>query len=128
MFSYPVDVVCDLSIITSSKANDITNAAYPQRHKQHCVRFFQPPATKSSPSTENFLDVFRNGKTAALFLCLFFCWLVNSMVFYGIVLNAGDFGGNMYLNATLGGNPHRTGFMTMIPGICRALSLKGHIP
>ncbi|XP_043236316.1 organic cation transporter protein-like [Amphibalanus amphitrite] len=63
----------------------------------------EPPSEKGTPSTENFLDVFRAGKTAALFLCLFFCWLVNSMVFYGIVLNAGDFGGNMYLNATLGG-------------------------
>ncbi|XP_037080412.1 solute carrier family 22 member 3-like isoform X2 [Pollicipes pollicipes] len=66
-----------------------------------------PEAESSSdekpPVEEGFLNVLRSPKTAALFLCLFFCWLVNSMVFYGITLNAGDFGGNIYLNASLGG-------------------------
>ena len=64
---------------------------------------FQPACPKSAPPPETLLSVFRSGRTAALFVCLFFCWLVNSMVFYGILLNTGDFGGNMYLNATLGG-------------------------
>ncbi|XP_037088485.1 organic cation transporter protein-like, partial [Pollicipes pollicipes] len=49
------------------------------------------------------LDLITNGRMLAVTGCLFFGWFVNSLVFYGILLNTGDFGEDIYLNACLGG-------------------------
>ncbi|XP_043203235.1 organic cation transporter protein-like [Amphibalanus amphitrite] len=60
-----------------------------------------------------------DGRMLALVGCLFVCWLVNSMVFYGILLNTGDFGDNIYMNAFLGGAVEVPAYAACIYAILR---------
>ncbi|CAH1251987.1 SLC22A3 [Branchiostoma lanceolatum] len=50
-----------------------------------------------------FVDLFRTPNLRKWTLNLFFNWAVNSMVYYGISLNAAAFHGNLYLNFAISG-------------------------
>ncbi|XP_019622928.1 PREDICTED: organic cation transporter protein-like [Branchiostoma belcheri] len=66
------------------------------------------PVTKdveggSERSLYTFVDLFRTPNLCKWTLNLFFNWAVNSMVYYGISLNAAAFHGNLYLNFAISG-------------------------
>ncbi|XP_032240300.2 organic cation transporter protein isoform X1 [Nematostella vectensis] len=46
----------------------------------------------------DFRDLFRNRKMVQRTLILWFAWLVNAMVYYGVSLSSPSLGGSMYLN------------------------------
>lgn len=49
------------------------------------------------------LDVFKARKLRIYTIILYFTWFVNSFVYYGISLNIGDYGGNLFINYFIAG-------------------------
>ncbi|XP_054158731.1 organic cation transporter protein-like [Oppia nitens] len=58
---------------------------------------------ETNSSKSNLLAVFRSPNLRRTTLIMFFTWFVNSFVYYGISLNIGDFGGNLFINFLIAG-------------------------
>jgi len=59
---------------------------------------YVPVRTQSS---KGFFELFKSWKLAKLSLIQCYAWFVNGMVYYGLSLSAGEFGGSIYLNFVL---------------------------
>ncbi|CAK8674959.1 unnamed protein product [Clavelina lepadiformis] len=64
-----------------------------------------------STKKHTFIDLFRDKKTLLITLNVMFNWFVNSLVYYGVSLNAGALAGDLYLNNTLNGVMEITSFI-----------------
>ncbi|CAG2100137.1 unnamed protein product [Medioppia subpectinata] len=51
----------------------------------------------------NLLDLFKTPNMRKYTLILWYAWVVNAVIYYGISLNMGDFGGNFYISFLLSG-------------------------
>ncbi|XP_076064263.1 organic cation transporter [Oratosquilla oratoria] len=63
----------------------------------------QPPDDSKDGAKGNFLDLFRHPNLRKKTLNLFFNWMVNSAVYYGLSLNTSNLGGNDYINFMISG-------------------------
>ncbi|XP_048577124.1 solute carrier family 22 member 15-like [Nematostella vectensis] len=52
-------------------------------------------------SNKGVIELFRTRKLAILTLIQCYAWFVNGMVYYGVSMSSGDFGGSIYLNFVL---------------------------
>ncbi|KAM9308189.1 solute carrier family 22 member 13-like [Gastrophryne carolinensis] len=84
----------------------------------------------------NMIDLFRSQKLKKITLIMCLIWFVNSLVYYGLSLNVGSFGLNIYLTQLIFGAveiPARTGSMFMVqfigrkPSQCACLLLGGTV-
>ncbi|XP_054158724.1 organic cation transporter protein-like, partial [Oppia nitens] len=57
----------------------------------------------SSNNKTNYWDLFRWPNLRRTTLIMYFTWFVNAFVYYGISLNIGDFGGNLFINFLIAG-------------------------
>lgn len=55
-------------------------------------------------TNHNFFDLWKTRSTRKYTLILYFTWYVNAFVYYGISLNIGDFGGDLFWNFFFAGN------------------------
>ena len=57
-----------------------------------------PPLDYTKNSSTNLKSIFETRKIAIITLINGYAWLVNGMVYYGLVMAAGDLGGSLYIN------------------------------
>ncbi|CAH2281957.1 solute carrier family 22 member 13-like [Pelobates cultripes] len=84
---------------------------------------------EEKPTTSgNMLDLFRNQKLRKISLIMSFVWFVNSLVYYGLSLNVGSFGLDIYLTQLIFGAveiPARLGSIFLVQIFGRKFSQAG---
>ncbi|XP_078088009.1 solute carrier family 22 member 15-like [Mustelus asterias] len=82
--------------------NILENFVKWQRHPKGPV-ILKPPDVQDANNSASVLDLFRDRILLWRTLIMMYVWLICSLVYYGLTLNAGDMGGNRYLNIALSG-------------------------
>ncbi|XP_067896816.1 solute carrier family 22 member 15-like isoform X1 [Heterodontus francisci] len=85
-----------------SEAKNILENFAKKNGQQKCTVTLKPQAVQNGESA-SILDLFRHRVLLRRTLIMMYVWLVCSLVYYGLTLNAGDMGGNRYLNIALSG-------------------------
>ncbi|KAJ8959922.1 hypothetical protein NQ314_006124 [Rhamnusium bicolor] len=62
-----------------------------------------PDSSEEPTEDVNVLDLFKTQQMRKKTLCLFLIWFSVYLVYYGLVLNLGNIGGNLYVNSVLQG-------------------------
>ncbi|XP_078415795.1 solute carrier family 22 member 15-like [Cetorhinus maximus] len=68
-----------------------------------CTVTLKPPIVQDGDESASIFDLFRDRILLGRTLIMMFVWLICSLVYYGLTLNAGDMGGDRYLNIALSG-------------------------
>ncbi|XP_023018832.2 organic cation transporter protein isoform X2 [Leptinotarsa decemlineata] len=63
----------------------------------------QPESVEQETENVNVLDLFKTAHMRKKTFCLFLIWFSVYLVYYGLVLNLGNIGGNLYVNSVLQG-------------------------
>ncbi|XP_048396770.1 solute carrier family 22 member 15-like isoform X3 [Stegostoma tigrinum] len=86
-----------------NEAKDILENFAKKDAQQKCSVILKPPTGEDDDESNNILDLFRDRVLLWRTLIMMYVWLVCSLVYYGLTLNAADMGGNRYLNIAISG-------------------------
>lgn len=79
---------------TLQRASEFNGKALPENFE----KLILPPAS-SSDDTAGVLDLFRTPKMRKITLLLSIIWFTVYLIYYGLVLNVGNIGGDLYINS-----------------------------
>ncbi|XP_070202473.1 organic cation transporter protein-like [Littorina saxatilis] len=79
----------------------------------------EPSDSDVSVKKESALRMFTNKTTLVRTLIIFINWIVCTMIYYGLSLNVGNIGGNVYLNFTLSTVAEFIGYVIAMAGLDR---------
>ncbi|XP_058023430.1 solute carrier family 22 member 15 isoform X1 [Ahaetulla prasina] len=74
-----------------------------RNYKPKCTFSLKLPTTWSCKQSCSIMDLFRYKILLGRTLVMLFIWFVCSLVYYGLTLNVGELGGNIYANLALSG-------------------------
>ncbi|XP_048459108.1 solute carrier family 22 member 15 isoform X2 [Rhincodon typus] len=86
-----------------NEAKDILENFAKKNGQQKYSVILKPPTGEIDDKSSSILDLFRDRVLLRRTLIMMYVWLVCSLVYYGLTLNAADMGGNQYLNVALSG-------------------------
>lgn len=86
-----------------SEAEDVLYLIAKRNHKQKCTVSLKPPLDRRDRQTVGALDLFCHRILLKRTLVMMYSWFVCSLVYYGLTLNVGNMGGNLYVNLALSG-------------------------
>ncbi|MGH0138733.1 UNVERIFIED_CONTAM: hypothetical protein FKN15_037133 [Acipenser sinensis] len=86
-----------------SEAEDVLYLIARRNHKQKCTVSLKPPLDRRDRQTAGALDLFCHRILLKRTLVMMYSWFVCSLVYYGLTLNVGNMGGNLYVNLALSG-------------------------
>ncbi|KAK1169889.1 solute carrier family 22 member 15-like [Acipenser oxyrinchus oxyrinchus] len=86
-----------------SEAEDVLYLIAKRNHKQKCTVSLKPPLDRRDRQTAGALDLFCHRILLKRTLVMMYSWFVCSLVYYGLTLNVGNMGGNLYVNLALSG-------------------------
>ncbi|KAG1693180.1 Organic cation transporter 1 [Nymphon striatum] len=88
-------------ILKIAKMNNIKNIDEAKLKK--ILHKHQEDLETETKSSVSLIDVFYTPNMRKKTLIMYFIWLVNALVYYGLTVNVGDLNGNVYIHFTLSG-------------------------
>ncbi|XP_066269649.1 organic cation transporter protein-like [Branchiostoma lanceolatum] len=85
------------------KAAEVANVTIPDEVFHDAIPLSQEQEQAKQSETYTFIDLFKTPNLRKWSLNLFYNWMVNSLVYYGISLNTSALSGNVYLNFAMSG-------------------------
>ncbi|XP_072369896.1 solute carrier family 22 member 15-like isoform X3 [Scyliorhinus torazame] len=86
-----------------SEAKDILEKFAKKHGQTKGTVTLKPPVVQDCDQSACVFDLFRHRLLLGRTLIMMYVWFICSLVYYGLTLNVGDMGGNLYLNIALSG-------------------------
>ncbi|CAG2100135.1 unnamed protein product [Medioppia subpectinata] len=95
----------DMAEVTIRKALQMNGKSVDNLREQmiQLANSIQTSESIKNKKGHNLLDLFKTPNMRKYTLILWYAWVVNAVIYYGISLNMGDFGGNFYISFLLSG-------------------------
>lgn len=82
----------------AQRKGHLTDDAIDEKIKSMRTFFEEEEKKRESQKNETIFDLFKVSRLRNYSLILYFTWFVNAFVYYGLSLNVGDLGGNLFIN------------------------------